>query len=668
MDEIIFARMNPVGLPEGQTPSIIMVMPGGVHEITADHNGQPAKLSVVVNKGTAVALQAALQNHLAAGSKPFFDFNHRESEASAWPQEFYWGHTPQPGVYARLAWTKAGAEAVEGKVFRSFSPAFRVSHLVADASNPARVTGAPVAMGGLVNDPAFKVIAPLWARLGGGQGATKTKGENMNEQELAALKAKLIELENGIGVLKAHQTKQGEDEAEVKARATDLKLKEAEAEAARGKIAATEQQAKIVTLEGEIKARNKTMADEAIKAAIKRGAIPAQDEKVQARYRALIETDPSNVVLVESLAGNAAMGGTITAGKVEITGEDPTAVIRAYTAEQSPLARGIIYAKNLRKLMTTEDGCDHVVRAANTLGTLAAGIVVQRALDLLKLSFPQLSRISSNFSGENAAYGEAITTRLVSVPLVGTYHVDNGYVSQALTTTDVPVTINQHKFVQAEFGANELAGTRRMLFGEQEDAMHFALGKDLVDAIYALMIAGNFTEAPVTEALVDFDRTTVIEIGTAMQTGGRNANTGTRTLLLSSEFYGKLAEDVTIISPIYNAAAPATAVSMGVLPMVHGFLPVEAANLPNTGNMTGFAMRADAIAMAVRPANDYTTALPGLPQTGNVQQITNPDTGLTVTLTQYVNHYLGKTYMRVAWMYGVAKGNPKSGQILRSGA
>jgi 23S rRNA (uracil1939-C5)-methyltransferase/tRNA (uracil-5-)-methyltransferase len=60
--------------------------------------------------------------------RPFFDFNHEDREASAWPTEFYWaGDDPQSGgVRARLEWSDAGKRAVDGRTFRRFSPTFHL--------------------------------------------------------------------------------------------------------------------------------------------------------------------------------------------------------------------------------------------------------------------------------------------------------------------------------------------------------------------------------------------------------------------------------------------------------------------------------------------------------------------------------------------------------------
>lgn len=138
-------------------------MPPGRHRIRASQGGKPVSVEVAVSAATAAVLQTFLAAKMTAAAegredRPFFDFNHEDREASAWPTEFYWaGDDPlSGGVRARIDWSDAGKRAVEGRTFRRFSPTF---HL--DASG--HVTGSEINMGGLVNRAAFKRIAPLFA-------------------------------------------------------------------------------------------------------------------------------------------------------------------------------------------------------------------------------------------------------------------------------------------------------------------------------------------------------------------------------------------------------------------------------------------------------------------------------------------------------------------------
>ena len=54
--------------------------------------------------------------------KLYFDFNHDEEEASAWPTSFRW--VESKGIFADVEWSDQGKAAVTGKAYRYFSPAF----------------------------------------------------------------------------------------------------------------------------------------------------------------------------------------------------------------------------------------------------------------------------------------------------------------------------------------------------------------------------------------------------------------------------------------------------------------------------------------------------------------------------------------------------------------
>ena len=354
---------------------------------------------------------------------------------------------------------------------------------------------------------------------------------------------------------------------------------------------------------------------------------------------------------------------------ITITKTETLRAVQAFGVETDPLKRARIYAREFREQMNTEEGFFEVLNAANMLGTVSGLLITQRTLDLLKIQFPLLSRISTNFTDRKfrpdligqPGYNQSLVTRLVSIPTVGTYSETDGYESQAAETTDVTVAIDAHKFVQVDFNANEMSSVRKLL-GEQEDAIQYAIGKDLCDAIYALFMEGNYPETPTIRSLVDFDRDTVIAIGSAMQGSNRLANNGVRTLLLQSDYYGALCKDTTVVSGVYNAEADT--ISSGVLPMVHGFLPVDAPNI-TSGARVGVGLRADAVALATALPENY-AEVPGLPKTALQTVVTNPDTKLSVQLTVFQNHQGGKTFLRVAWMRGQAVGNNKCAQLLLS--
>jgi hypothetical protein len=191
--------------------------------------------------------------------------------------------------------------------------------------------------------------------------------------------------------------------------------------------------------------------------------------------------------------------------------------------------------------------------------------------------------------------------------------------------------------------------------------MNYSLGADLVNALYSLITAGNFTEAPTVQAELDFDRATIIALGAALTSRGV-PNQG-RTLLLNTEYYARLMQDEVVAN--LGAYQRAEIITGSRLPMLHGFEIIEAPNLPATGNLAGFAFHRNALILATRLPNDANKAFPGVTG-GSTRVITNPDTGLSVLLLQDVNLRLGDAFAALAIMYGTAVGQAASGQLLLS--
>jgi hypothetical protein len=177
----------------------IMMFPPGKQVVTPSRadGEEPEEMELVIDEATAEtmeALRVELQAKADAGEgdAPYFDFNHEDGEASAWPKRIYWaGSDPKTGgVRAEVEWTGAGDAARAGKTFRRFSPAFYAAD--------GRITGAPVNMGGLVNRAAFTRIAPLFAK----QPSPKTDPDPvMTPEQIAALESENADLKTQLAEL-----------------------------------------------------------------------------------------------------------------------------------------------------------------------------------------------------------------------------------------------------------------------------------------------------------------------------------------------------------------------------------------------------------------------------------------------------------------------------------
>ena len=299
-------------------------------------------------------------------------------------------------------------------------------------------------------------------------------------------------------------------------KASQLELKAAELEAKNSQQA------------DAIKARNKTDAEAAVKAAVERGAVLPKDQKTQDALVARATEDPSFIDVIKAMQGNGAViGGRITKSPngsgVVVAAEAPRTIIRAFwdvlkrnTAlplnnrtyeEKGALAReaSTIFAKDIEKNETLSGmTVDDIIKAADvtdvSVGVLAGTLVLQRALPLLQFEYPILGALTTDFSDAPGLYKQTETTRIVVKPAVQSYDTTTdstgrpkgwSTVSPA-QTVDVSVTLDEYIGVPIVFGVNTLSQTMRRLFEETAPQAIYAIGGYFVKKLAALFTAGNY--------------------------------------------------------------------------------------------------------------------------------------------------------------------------------
>jgi hypothetical protein len=682
----------------------MMYMPAGMQSITPSQGGKSVSVQVMVDASGAAALEAQRASLEARGKRPYFDFNHEDREASFWPTQFYW---KADGIYARGTWSDLGEQCITGKRYRQFSPVFFVDNVKA---RPARIVcreDAKPNMGGLVNDPAFHSILPFWAKDAGATSGSNQPSNitTMTEQEIAALQAKILEQQRELDSLKAKETETKQKKENADLISAEIRAKEFELKANKSDLENAELKAKATALEAADLKRRQEAAKKYAADMVARGALAARDAAGITEVETNMTKQPEVFgPIYAKWAGNPAIAGSVTrsgealsARRVAIIGEDPQAVFTAVEAliarqngfrdihpiegqlRRAEVARELaaLYSREFRgenasrlldmplyALHAGNSGADEALSASNSVGTLAGTLVTQRTLELLRFQFPALTRFATDFSDEPASYNQTITSRIISIPTVQTYNTSTGWTDSGDTTTDVSVTINQHKGVPITFDSNTLASTVRRLFDEVAPAAAYALAKNMIDALYGNITAANFTAAAEVSGLADFARANVINMGTDLTLAGAPMGSMNRTLLLYSTYFGKLAQDAGIVN--LAAFQKPGIITDGDLPDVHGFKVVDSPNLPaGSDHIVGFGGSKSALVIAARIPNDYTKVLPGASY-GNVNVVTNPDLGISVMLTQYVDHKLGSATQRISLMYGTALGQAAAGQLLTS--
>lgn len=633
-------------------PTSICWMPAGKHQLTAHTlNAGPFSGQIICDEQACRAVNASFASIQAAGQRVWLDFDHNDGAASAWVTGFTWDASK--GIMANLKWTPAGESAVRDGSFFSFSPAFAADQ------QTGRVVGLLKghAAGGLVNAPAFGAAMPalIAARLGNPINQPSKGGDPTENQ--TTMKEKYLKI---LAALKVTAPTDATDEQLV-----DLIAKHS--------TPATDISPEIVAL----KASLKTMQD----AEVARVAVQAKADKDAKDAAAAVETQ-----LAEIKAAQVALRALNAPGRVEVIAsvED---VVKGYAKinikNEGAMQRGIFFRDNINPVIAKIGGISFgqqlgrslaviakiaEVQAANSLGTLVGNLVQQRALALLKLKFPLLSLLSTDFSDASIKKGQTVFTRLKTA--IAASHYTGTFTAADSTDTDVPVVIDTHTYAQVAFNANELASTNRDLFGEQAEVLNYAVGKDIMDALYALLTIANF---PTTALILGGtgagtatgDGTGYARKSAQFQAKQLNVNLipdDGRFNLLNCDAFAALAADPSVVSlAVFQKPEIITGYE---LPRIAGMQPVEVVNLPTTGNMVSFAGAARALAIATRVPNDYTTALSGSSY-GNVSTVTDPDTGMTVMNTQYVNHDTGTSNSRVSVMRGVAVGDPVAAIITK---
>ena len=278
---------------KAKCPTDIQYMPPGTHRINASRAGEPVALEISVDAATAETLDAFLQNQLTKATegnddRPFFDFNHEDREAAAWPTEFYWAgdDLKTGGVRAKVDWSGAGEKAVQEKTFRRFSPTF-----IPDKEG--KVISSETNMGGLVNRAAFKSIQPLFAKQSTNKSAAADSKSSM----------KITNTLHELNLIAAKDLPETEVIAAVKASVAELNTSNEQLAA------------KVAILEAEKVEAVQAHAASQIEAAVSAGRIAPADEDAKSFWlESLIRDEAKAVKALEALPSHPVLA-TVTAGE-----------------------------------------------------------------------------------------------------------------------------------------------------------------------------------------------------------------------------------------------------------------------------------------------------------------------------------------------------------------
>lgn len=310
---------------------------------------------------------------------------------------------------------------------------------------------------------------------------------------------------------------------------------------------------------------------------------------------------------------------------------------------------------------------------ANAFGTLATATIVQEALDLIFTIRPILNNVSLGFTDKNgspiAAFNQSVITRTLGLPVVQ----NAGAAATDRADVDVSVTLNQFKQLRYDFTVQEYSGTNRDLVREAAMPMATALANFMVDQIAALWTFANFPVRTGADAVANnatntktikaagWDYTHLVDVRSTLNKAG--VPQFKRFYAGNSDVYGSMLTDLRIVGYLNNQNNQ-DAISKGKLPTVANFDLAEYPSIPTAGNLVAFAGTPDSTVYAARVPKDPREVIPGLPIPGNLGVVTEPRTGLSVMVVEYVDLGTLTVTTKLLWMYGTAVGNKNNGQLI----
>lgn len=281
---------------------------------------------------------------------------------------------------------------------------------------------------------------------------------------------------------------------------------------------------------------------------------------------------------------------------------------------------------------------------ANALNGVFMTRISQLTLEALLTAPLPVTSFWTDFSPDIATYGNAVTTRYPNALTVSNFAsaktaIDSNTVSRT-------ITLDKYIGVPIQFTDTEMSFSDVRLLDMFVKPAITALFENVMATQLALVTVASFASNNVIAA-ADFTAANVARLS-RIQTALKVPTTP-RHMIINPNYAEVLKKD-TALQASY-AYGPGSTIRTGVIPEVYSYNVHEwNGTIPTTNNLAGIAFAPQALLLAVRP--------PVLPRNwyGEVRNITDPNTGLTI---QFRDYYDG-TQQRTEWcfIYGCQIGNP----------
>lgn len=285
---------------------------------------------------------------------------------------------------------------------------------------------------------------------------------------------------------------------------------------------------------------------------------------------------------------------------------------------------------------------------SNGLNGVNIAQIAQKSLDTLVAKLPLMSLFSTDFSADVGVSGESVTTRIPTGTTIGSLSAGYADSEQDANTTAVTMTLGDVTGFVIGFNDGEWSKSSINLDELFVKQGVNAVASKVINSTLALATSANFGTASFTGVASAFNADSVADIAGVLSNA--NVPADDRYMILNPSYFTSLTKDDTIK---YSINLGNETVKTRQIPMLAGFAPVaEYSGIPaNSENLVGIAGGKSALCIATR--------VPATPAqfNGEVQNVTDPESGLTIQVRHWYSQDKGKHYLSMGILYGVQKGN-----------
>jgi hypothetical protein len=284
----------------------------------------------------------------------------------------------------------------------------------------------------------------------------------------------------------------------------------------------------------------------------------------------------------------------------------------------------------------------------NVLGGYSLAQIAQMSLDTLLPKLPMLSMFSTDFSPEVAASGSSVSTRVATA--LSSASLATGYATnvQNSTLTAKTITLGDVTGLVVGFTDGEVSKSSINLMDVFIRPGINAVANDMLDDLFALFTNSNYSGKATVGDAAAFDSDKVADI--AEDLTDANVPADGRFLIVKPSYFTALTKDEAVKAAYSYGGSEV--IRQRRINGLAGLNVVEYTDIPNNSeNLVGIAGAKQGAIIAARQ--------PAIPQnfTGDIETVTDPDSGFTLQLRQWYSADDGVYYMSMASIWGVAVGN-----------